>query len=591
MPIEQSELAQVRWDDDGADGQASAPIDLAQVAWDDAPAAAASNPANSSAFARMVSGQAAPADDQIFQDLQRSNVEGMTLGEKLGAGAGKAVVDSGRGLEQALVGGWTGQAALFSQLARRAGLTDVADVFDRNIGASLLDRSQDVQERIDEAKRMDQGLMSTGAGVTGNALGHMAMLALPAGEVGAAARGLGLAGRTAVSAGTGAATGAIQPVASGENRLTNIGVGAALGPAGEVLGGAAGALGRRAAAAIDPVRQRAIQFARDQNIPLHVSQISESLPVKAMASMAQYLPFSGAGRAASNQQRAFNQAVARTFGANADQLTDDVMRSSRRGLSQRFEDIYNRNDVPLSQTDIGALASLNNAASRRLTRDEAEVVANQFDDILAELNQAGALTGQKYQALRTQIMKAEGPDKVGQAVASLRKELDNIAARAVGPDDSAALRELRSQWANLRTVEGVLKQVAGAGGDVRPSALWPAIRNGSTQEMRELARLGQTVMKNPVPDSGTAGRTIAANLLGLGGATAGGLPGLVGLLAGGATVGRALNSNTLARLASSTNPGSGLNLLARLAPPAALAATPAAVAAGNRRDPVKKPSP
>lgn len=535
----------------------------------------------------------APAQnaDQVFNDLQARNVEGMSLGERLGAGAGKAFVDTGRGLDQAFNLGWTGQAALASRLARRVGLDGVSNAIDQNIALPLYDHGQEVQANVDEAKRNDRALMDTGAGIAGNAAGHLAMMALPAGEVGVATRGLGLMGRGAASAATGATTGAIQPVASDESRGANTAIGAALGPAGELIGGAAGALGRRAAAAVDPIRQRAIQFAREQNIPLHISQVSESLPVKAMASMAQYLPFSGAGRAASNQQGAFNQAVARTFGAEADQLTDEVMRNSRRGLSQRFEDIYNRNDVPLGQADISSLAALNNAASRRLTRDEADVVANQFDDILGELNQAGVLTGQKYQALRTQIMKAEGPDKVGQAVASLRKELDNIAARAVGPDDSAALKQLRSQWANLRTVENVLKQVAGAGGDVRPAALWPAIRNGSTQEMRDLARLGQTVMKNPVPDSGTAGRLVATNLLGLGGATAGGVPGLLGLLAGGATVGRGLNSNALARLATSTTPGSGLNLLSRLLPPAALASVPAAAAAGNRRDPVKEPRP
>lgn len=518
--------------------------------------------------------------------------EGMSTLQKIGAGAGKAVVDTYRGAKQFATQGLLGQAAAGSMVARKAGLNQLADLVDTGAGRNLLTSLTGQQEDIDEAKRIDAPLMNTGAGVAGNVLGNLATLALPVGELGVATRGLGLLGRAAASVPTGAAIGAAQPVASDESRLQNAVIGGALGPVGEVAGAAVGALGRRAAASVDPIRQRAIEFAREQNIPLHLSQVSESLPAKTMASVAQYLPFSGAGKAASQQQSAFNRAVARTFGANADQLSDDVMRQSRRGLSQRFEDIYNRNDIPVGQQEIADLAAINNAATRRLTQDEAGVVANQFDDIIGELNQAGVLTGQKYQSLRSQIMKAEGPDKVGQAVASLRKELDNIASRAVGPDDSEALKQLRSQWANLRTTEAVLKQVAGAGGDVKPSALWPAIRNGSTQEMRNLARLGQTVMKNPVPDSGTAGRLAATSMLGTGGlAAGGGLPGLVGLIAGGATVGRALNSNALARLATATPAGAGLNLLARLLPPAAVTAVPATAAARNRNEPAQKPRP
>lgn len=535
---------------------------------------------------------AAPAQSASPAQQPMSSVtDGMGVGERLGAGAGKAVADSYRGAKQFGTQGLLGQAALASGAARGAGLNQLASLVDRSAGQNLLASLTGQQADIDEAKRLDAPLMSTGAGVTGNVLGNLATLALPVGELGVATRGLGLLGRSAASVPTGAAIGAAQPVASDESRLQNAVIGGALGPVGEVAGAAVGALGRRAAASVDPIRQRAIEFAREQNIPLHLSQVSESLPAKAMASVAQYLPFSGAGKAANQQQSAFNRAVARTFGADADQLSDEVMRQSRRGLSQRFEDIYNRNDIPLGQQEIAALAAINNSVGRRITQEEAAVVANQFDDIIGELNQAGVLTGQKYQALRSQIMKAEGPDKVGQAVASLRKELDNIAASAVGPDDSAALKQLRSQWANLRTTEAVLKQIPGAGGDVKPAALWPAIRGGSTQEMRNLARLGQTVMKNPVPDSGTPARLVAQNLLGLGTATAGGLPALAGLIAGGATVGRALNSNALARLATATPAGAGLNLLARLLPPAAVTAVPATAAARNRNEPAQKPRP
>ncbi|WP_337053987.1 hypothetical protein [Pseudoxanthomonas sp. USHLN014] len=524
---------------------------------------------------------ARPGGDSATEPVPNPT-DSMTTSERVRAGAGKAFNDTFNGIRQLGAMGATSGASSLSDSLRSIGLDGLADTVGQSVLVPAVQYGQRVQSDIDEAKRLDAPLMRTGAGLTGNMAGNVALTLLPAGEAGVAARSLGTAGRIGASAATGGALSAMQPVATGDSRGQNALIGAALGGAGQAVGSALGAMGQRALASVDPIRQRAIQVAQEQGIPLHLSQISESAPVKAMASMAQYLPFSGAGKAAQSQQAAFNRAAGRTFGAEADQLGDEVMRGARQRLSQRFEDIYGRNDIPLGPEAITKLADVVNTTGRRLTKDEASVVANQFDDILQELNQSGVLTGQKYQALRTQIMKAEGPDKVGQAVGELRRQLDDIAAEAVGPNDSAALKQLRSQWANFRTVEKALRQVAGAGGDVKPSALWPLVRNGSTAEMRDLARLGQTVMKNPVPDSGTAGRLVATNLLGLGGATAGGLPGLAGLLLGGATVGRALNSNALARLAATTSPVPALNALARLAAPAAAGAAPVAAAASQR---------
>src|SRR3546814_15589204 len=92
------------------------------------------------------------------------------------------------------------------------------------------------------------------------------------------------------------------------------------------------------------------------------------------------------------------------------------------------------------------------------------------------------------------------------AVRELRQTLDDIAADAVGPTDAAALKALRSKWANFRTAEAAMKQNAGAGRDVRLGALWPLIRPGSTKELRELPRMGQTVLKVPISATGTAPR-------------------------------------------------------------------------------------
>ncbi|XQA72065.1 hypothetical protein ACM9XA_11235 [Xanthomonas sacchari] len=126
MAIDPALLAQVKWDDAPApeggqqplevnitggisesqlrEQQAAAaaqqPIDLSQVVWDDEPGAAAPvasdtpNPANQSAFARMVSGQ--PAVPQVQ--------EGTALGRLLGEYGGRQVLQGAAGLYGSLGG-------------------------------------------------------------------------------------------------------------------------------------------------------------------------------------------------------------------------------------------------------------------------------------------------------------------------------------------------------------------------------------------------------------------------------------------------------------------------------------------------------
>lgn len=133
---------------------------------------------------------------------------GMSTFDKLAAGAGKAVSDTGQGIGQLL------------------GLTNRQDVA--------------------ETRARDAALMDTGAGMVGNIGGNIAMTLLPGGVVGTGgkalskvpqaaelAQALQVGGRAMMAptsiptaAGVGAVQGAIQPSTSTEETLRNTGVGA-----------------------------------------------------------------------------------------------------------------------------------------------------------------------------------------------------------------------------------------------------------------------------------------------------------------------------------------------------------------------------
>lgn len=160
------------------------------------------SPADVEAFAAQTFGKAK-------QEPKLDPTDGMSTFEKLAAGAGKAVVDLGRGAGQML------------------GLVSEAD--------------------IKAARKLDEALMNTGAGKVGNFAGNM-MMALPTAFVPGANT---LTGAAAI----GGIQGLLQPTADGESRLGNAALGAGAGAGGVAAGRAVAGAYQGAKAMVEPFTQ------------------------------------------------------------------------------------------------------------------------------------------------------------------------------------------------------------------------------------------------------------------------------------------------------------------------------------------------
>lgn len=523
---------------------------------------AAGDEAAARAIARRIKGMEQPATPRSETDpsLWAGGVvpstdptEGMGALERFGAAYGSAMPRLAQGGKQML----TDAAALITPFYAR--------------GALAPEQARQRQQ-AGETAALEAPLMATPAGFMGNLAGTaLPMVATP----NAALPALGRAAPFVNAAVQGGAYGALQPVADGESRAVNTAVGGGLGVLGQGIAGVAQKAGTRAVESLSPVVRRSIESARAAGIPLNVAQVTNSAPVRALQAASKYLPFAGASKSAQAQQEAFNRAVGRSFGADAPQLSDDVMRAARNRLSQTFDDIYTRNDVEIGPDVVRRMAEVEREAFEDLTQADAQVVRNQLDKVLREAGD-GILTGKKYQALRSALQKAEDGGKIGRLVRKMRNELDDAAVASVSADDAAQLAKVRSQWANLRTAEDALKQVSGAAGDIRPASLYPLIRKGATKEMRELAKIGQNVLKDGIGDSGTAQRQMYQNLLTGGAGLAAAGAGLGKLVLGGALAGRALNSNAASKLLQQGRPTQGLARLLKPAPKLLPLATPAA---------------
>lgn len=398
--------------------------------------------------------------------------EGMSGGEKFLAGAGKAFMDVGRGAGQMI------------------GIKSQAE--------------------IDEAKQLDAPLMRTGAGVGGNVVGNIAAFAPTALIPGA---------NTLTGAGLiGAGMGASQPVASGESRAANMAIGGASGVAGQ---GIANAIGR----AIRPVQSKIPEAlaplaskADDYGIPLSAAQKTGSRPLAITESVLENLPFTADKQLAIKQAQksAFNRAILKTVGENADTASPEVLNAARTRIGSRFDAVASRNTVGLDDEFLNSLSKVESS----ITSFSSPKIAETIDKGM-ELAAKGKISGTEYQKIRSSLTKAadsafKSDAELGQALKSIRDSLDDAAGRSISDADKAAWTEARKQWRALKVVEKASAPTSAdaVAGNVSPAKL-ASVLNASDrgykygtgqQELGDLARIGQAFVKEQIPNSGTAQR-------------------------------------------------------------------------------------
>lgn len=498
--------------------------------------------------------------------------DGMGFAQKALAGAGKAYMDTYRGVKQ--LGTELGKYAVDSNSLLLG--KELHGKMSGALGQSL--RRQ--QAEIDESKKTDEALMNTGAGLAGNVLGYASSMVLP----GAAARGT-LAARAlmpATVAGNvvqGAVLGGMQPVATGENRLAN----AALGGA---VGGAASAVGRGAALVAN--RQGVRQGARDiynaaqqQGIRLTPAQLSDSRFIKYAQSMLRSVPFTGAQARHAAQLDDFTRAVSRTIGEDADRITPDVFDRAVRNNGARFNALSQRNNLFVDVDLAGRLAEVQRQANTMAGNDTQNAVGNVINRILQQ-SENGVLPGRAYQSLNHEMSAPIGAGgESSHYLRQLRDALRDGMDRSIVPADQAEWALARRTHGNLRTIrdlvskseEGIIPPPQLLGRVNANNASKEAMARGNSGQLGELARIGQRI-KEP-PSSGTAERTLVSTALGGGAA-------LDPVIGGGTFLGlnalsRALDSQSLARFMVRNNPGMTLRQAERIIRRSAVPSSQAAV--------------
>lgn len=262
-------------------------------------------------------------------------------------------------------------------------------------------------------------------------------------------------------------------------------------------------------------------------IPLKQTQLSDSRFAKGLASTAEKIPLTGATGFNNKTSKAFNRAVLKTIGEDADSVSPEVIARAYQDIGQKFDDALAGQKVSITDDIMSKLAELEKSATDDLTGDHARIVTNKIGKLLADISDDGTIKGEKLGSLRSALSKTIKMTK-GDAQPYIAQLRDLVVD--MGVEGSPARRELlnlaRSQYRNLKTIEPLAAKAAR--GDISPSLLLNRVATnfsdfarGGGGDLGELARIGQAFLKDPIPNSGTPERLMAyGTILGLGGGAA-----------------------------------------------------------------------
>ena len=327
--------------------------------------------------------------------------------------------------------------------------------------------------------------------------------------------------RTAGGAATGAtAAGLVNP----EEADTGAIFGAALPAA--VRG--AGMAGQAIGSAIRPdVNNPLVKKALEAKAPFGIADLSENAMVKGTRSFLADLPIIGrpANAAAKAKQEWFNRQVGKSFGAEFDKLTPDVMDDASKRLGAEFNRLWGNNKLVLDSKFIDDVVRIQQDAAEKLNPEQATQV-NKLIANLLQKQEKGAIPGNFANNWQSELrMVAESEKGLHQKLlGDLRKSALSAFSRGLTPEDAAALTMTKQQYRAFKTVEPLLAkgEVGVAGremGDV-PAALLPNAvfqqygRGASNTPLGEAAQMGSRFVADRVAQTGGSPRAFVQNALG-----------------------------------------------------------------------------
>lgn len=291
---------------------------------------------------------------------------------------------------------------------------------------------------------------------------------------------------------------------------------------------------------LTPQEQRLVTAAQNEGIPLTPAQQTGSPTLRSVEETMAKLPLSSGPMQNTyrGQKEAFNRAVLARAGVTADDASPETLTRAFQTAGQQFDDLAARTTINADNQLAADVQRVATNYGRRLETDVAPVFQSYMDDIapLLQATQAGAnpqIPGEVYRTIRSDIttrMRQTNNIPLRNALGQLVETLDDAVERSTSGSLRGEWQEARRQYQALMTIDKAMQggtQAGRSSADIPYGALKGAVQSGDRQgyargrgQLNELSRVGD-YLADKIPDSGTVGRGLAANLV-TGGALFGG---------------------------------------------------------------------
>lgn len=249
----------------------------------------------------------------------------------------------------------------------------------------------------------------------------------------------------------------------------------------------------------------------------------------------QMLPTANAARNRNaGQLQKFTRAALKKAGIEADTFTPEVREQAEAQFNRAYSDLIENTQVRVDDDLLRKVIDIHDKNISKLPTNTRPIVQSYIDDII---DAGDSLNGKTYQIARSQMSKQANsmmnsdPFTAG-VLKELRNSLDEAAEKSLPEAKQGAWRELNKQYANFKVLTKAISRPSenSLEGLLSPSALNSVIETANKtkstkgyNELYDLARSGRAVLADNVPNSGTAQRLLAQQLL-----TAGASGGAIG---------------------------------------------------------------
>lgn len=280
---------------------------------------------------------------------------------------------------------------------------------------------------------------------------------------------------------------------------------------------------------LTPEEQRLADVAKAEGIQLTAGQETGSPGLQLMESVFGTLPSTaGAQRAIQQTQRGqFNRAALGHIGEGGNTLTPEILNAAKTRIGGDLNRLAAQTKVDLDQPFVAEVAKVVNQFANRLEVQRRPIFERFVKDILGTGGMPAPMQGALYQTVRSDLSRMAknygGTDPtLAEALRGLRDALDDAADRSMPASLKGEWADARREYGNLRTLERAMSNTTtgAAIGNLQPTQLAQAVKQQHPRAyafgagpMNDLSLVGRTFMRDQIPNSGTAQRTLMANLL------------------------------------------------------------------------------